>query len=164
MKHPWPSVTKEDKISPLAVIPSGARNLQDFSLRSKWQLQVKNGDMWQMASGEVNVTRHPSPATRHLSLIICKLSVNTSYTCHSRMFLAGIQACADGRWIPDKSIREWQTCPHGSGEWAVHNVFTEYLPLYLDAVCCTTHLSIIVGKPPVPAVIYWISKTAREQS
>ena len=70
-----------------------------------------------------------------------KHSVNTSYTCHSRMFLAGIQACADGQWIPDKLVLVKlvlvktgngeafgnDTCPHGSGEWAVYNVFTECL-------------------------------------
>ena len=39
--------------------------------------------------------------------VSCKHSVNTSYTrLDSRMFLAGIQTCADGRWIPDKSIWE----------------------------------------------------------
>jgi len=34
-----------------------------------------------------------------------------------------------GGGLPIKAFGN-DTCPHGSGEWAVHNVFTEYLHIY----------------------------------
>jgi len=89
MKHPWPSVTKGDEISPLAVIPSGARNLQDFSrslpwvkkdssLRSEWQVRRGRNDNYKWKSKLSKPTKH-AKNTNKVWFWICHKGLSRSF-------------------------------------------------------------------------------------